>query len=173
MAKVEFSEELADTICALIESGESVHAICKMNGMPNKKSVFRWLAKNPEFQNQYRAAKMAGIEALVDQMMDIARDSSKDFKMVKGKKTFDGDHVQRDRLKIDTIKWVATKLVPRLYGDTKQINVDVEHSMKALSDEQLKKKIVSLQSQLYGASKPPTDVEFEEVVPGAPGTELR
>ena len=162
--KVDYSAKIVKKICDMIETGESVSKICRMKGMPEKKSVYRWLAKYPEFMEEYMAAKICGVEALVDQMMDIANDSSMDFKEVNGKKTFDGDHVQRSRLRIDTIKWVSTKLVPRLYGDRTQVDVSGEVGVKALSDDQLKMKIVSLQKQMRIEAKA-LEGDFKDVTP--------
>ena len=169
---VKYGPEISDKICSDIEAGMSVGQICRQDGYPEKKSVYRWLAKHDEFLSDYRAAKISGIEALVDQMMDIANDASDDFKRdsngellrdKKGNRILDGEHVQRSRLRIDTIKWVATKLVPRLYGDNKHVEVDVKVGVKALTDDQLAKKITSLKDQLYGSDKQPIEVEFEEV----------
>lgn len=44
----------------------------------------------------------------------------------------DIDHIQRMRLRIDTRKWLAAKLFPRVYGEKQQIDstVTVKHEDK-------------------------------------------
>lgn len=58
------------------------------------------------------------IEALVDEILDIADDGSQDYIVNKdGKVVANIEHIHRARLRIDTRKWLAAKLCPRLYGD--------------------------------------------------------
>lgn len=45
----DYSEELADIICERPADGESLRSICLNDGMPNKATVFRWLAAHEEF----------------------------------------------------------------------------------------------------------------------------
>lgn len=106
-----YSEELADTICERISSGESLNAICKDEGMPNKATVLRWLGREEHsaFRDQYARAREAQADALFDEMLEIADDSAED--------------VQRSRLKFDARKWMASKLQPKKYGDRQQVQV--------------------------------------------------
>ncbi len=54
-------------------------------------------------------------------MADIADDGSNDFTKDKdGKAVVDHEHIQRSRLRIDTRKWIASKLLPKRYGDKLQ-----------------------------------------------------
>jgi hypothetical protein len=71
--------------------------------MPSTVTVFSWLRTHEEFLNQYTRAKEESADALTDEMLDIADD-------------VEGDS-QRDRLRVDTRKWIASKLKPKKYGD--------------------------------------------------------
>jgi hypothetical protein len=71
--------------------------------MPNKASVFRWLRIHKEFSDQYARAKEEAAELYAEDMLEISDDLSGD--------------VQRDRLRVDTRKWIASKLKPKKYGD--------------------------------------------------------
>ena len=35
-----------------------------------------------------------------------------------------GQHIQRDRLQADTIKWIMSKLLPKTYGDKLDLTTD-------------------------------------------------
>lgn len=116
----EFSQELADRICAELADGLSMRTICKADDMPDKSTVFRWIRTNTEFRDQYTRAKEESADALTDEMLDIADDSSNDWierNSDDGGVQFNGDHVQRSRLRIETRKWIASKLKPKKYGD--------------------------------------------------------
>ena len=48
-----YSPELAVLICARMGEGESLRSICRDDAMPALSTVFRWLAGDREFQEQY------------------------------------------------------------------------------------------------------------------------
>lgn len=129
-APTKYTPELADEICGLIASGKSLRSICESKEMPDKSNVFVWLAKYPEFQDQYARAREIQADVIFDEMTDIADDATNDFMEVKLKSGeivmgVNKEHIQRSRLRIDARKWVLGKMKPKKYGD----KVDVE--MKA------------------------------------------
>ena len=53
-----------------------------------------------------------------DEINDIAEDGTNDWtKDEKGKTTFNNEHHQRSRLRVDTRKWLLSKALPKIYGD--------------------------------------------------------
>lgn len=122
----EYTEEVADQICEQLASGKSLVAICKRDDMPSAATVFRWLAsdQNADFRDRYARAREAQADAIFDECLDIADDGSNDFMDEDGK--YNGDAVQRSRLRVDTRKWMAGKLAPKKYGD----KLDVEQNGK-------------------------------------------
>lgn len=114
-----FTQELADEICNTIASNsKGIGMLCEENThWPNKDTIFTWLKNNSAFSDQYARAKQCQIECLVDQMLEIADDTSQDSLIdEQGKMIFNPQSINRARLKIDTRKWLACKLVPRVYG---------------------------------------------------------
>lgn len=95
-------------------AGESVRSICKTDGMPDRTTLYGWLAdqKNPEFFHQYREAISARAYALAEECLDVSD----------GKEGSSGD-VQRDKLMVDTRRWMSSRLLPKVYGD----KVEIEH----------------------------------------------
>jgi len=118
-----FTQELADTICERIADGESLRTICINEDMPNKATVFRWLAAKPEFSDQYARAREIQADTIFDEMIDIADDASNDWMERRNGDgenigwQMNGDHVRRSQLRIDARKWIAGKLRPKVYGD--------------------------------------------------------
>ena len=91
--------------------------------MPARSTVIGWLfdGDHEEFMDQYARAREVQAEVLADELADIADDGSNDFTTDKnGKAVVDHEHIQRSRLRIDTRKWVAAKLLPKRYGDKLQ-----------------------------------------------------
>lgn len=114
-----YSQELADRICLLILEGFSLKAIAQMDGMPDSSTIIRWLSEYEDFYVQYYTTRQLQMEGYVHDMIDIADDESEDLKP-------DGDSnmakIARARLRIDTRKWVASKLASKIYGDKVQVD---------------------------------------------------
>jgi hypothetical protein len=141
----EYSQEIADLICELLADGKSLRTICDAEDMPNRATVFRWLAKHKEFSDQYAHARDAQADVLFDEVLDIADDARNDWmKRNVGEDEDDpwvlnGDHVQRTRLRIDARKWMAGKLRPKKYGEKQEIehSGSIKHTLTEMTDEEL------------------------------------
>jgi hypothetical protein len=118
-----YSPELADTICQEIVLGYSLRTICKAETMPCVATIFNWFRLHPQFLEQYEKAKEAQADTLAEEMLDIADDGTNDWMERHGKDgenigyQLNGEHVQRSRLRVDTRKWIASKLKAKKYGD--------------------------------------------------------
>lgn len=89
--------------------------------MPAMSTVFLWLRTHSEFSEQYAKAKAEAADALVEEILDISDDGSNDWMASNdpenaGYRT-NGEAIQRSRLRVDTRKWIASKLKPKKYGD--------------------------------------------------------
>lgn len=113
-----FSQELADRICAELAEGQSLRTICKAEGMPTKTAVFNWLRVNETFREQYAIAKQESADAFVEEMLDIADDLT--------------DEAQSRRVRVDTRKWIASKLKPKKYGDKLELAGKVDSTVNAV-----------------------------------------
>lgn len=122
-------------ICERIANGESLRAICDDEGMPDKATVFRWLALDTEFCDQYARAREAQADALFDDILSIADDGQNDWmerKNAIGENIGwmeNGEALRRSQLRIDARKWMAGKLRPKKYGD--KLNLDADLNLKA------------------------------------------
>lgn len=123
-----YTQELADLICAELTEGKSLRSVCRQDGMPNKATVFRWLRTRTEFLAQYTRAKEEASDALIEEILDIADDSEKDFvehQHADGSTDLkpDYEHINRSRLRVDTRKWIASKMKPKKYGEKVETNI--------------------------------------------------
>lgn len=123
-----YSDEIAVIICERIADGNSLRSICAEDGMPSKSMVMRWLSQHAEFRDQYARAREAQADALFDEIIAIA-DAPLIGEKIKidkdgNKEITRGDMIEHRRLQVDTRKWMASKLLPKKYGDKQQL----EHS---------------------------------------------
>jgi hypothetical protein len=116
-----FTQKLADEICERVANKESVVKIFADPHMPNISTVFRWMHKYEEFRANYARAKEVQAEVFADEIVSIS-DTCRigEKRTVKADGTVEvvtGDMVERSRLQVDARKWVASKLLPKKYGD--------------------------------------------------------
>lgn len=110
-----FTQELADRICAELSEGKSLRTVCSEEGMPDKSTVFNWMRTQPTFLDQYARAKQESADALAEEIIDISDDSIAVIKSGAEKKS--GALAQAQRLRVDTRKWIMSKMKPKKYGE--------------------------------------------------------
>ncbi|WP_374520368.1 terminase small subunit protein [Hydrogenophaga sp.] len=136
----DYSEALADLICSRIADGQSLRSICRDEDMPDRATVFRWLASREDFATKYAYAREQQADLYAESIVDISDE-------LEIQATYQGEEVRldvsptavaRNRLRVDARKWYAAKLAPKKYGD----KIQTEHSgsigiAKALTDAEL------------------------------------
>lgn len=123
-----YTSELADQICGLVATtSKSMRTICNEVEI-NYISHLRWTREHEEYCTQYARAKEDQADFLSEEMIDIADDSSNDVRYTESGEVINSEFVQRSKLRIDTRKWIASKLKPKKYGD----KLDVLSDGKAL-----------------------------------------
>lgn len=132
-----FTQELFDRICERIADGESLRAICADEDMPDKSTVMRWLNEREELQDQYARAREIQADALFDDILDIADNGVNDWIEANADEPekYNGDNVQRSRLRIDARKWMAGKLRPKKYGDKLDLDMKGSFNVTITSDD--------------------------------------
>jgi hypothetical protein len=93
--------------------------------VPSHTTVENWLHEDKEFLARYARAKEEQADFLVEEMLQIADDSSEDEIFIEAedgsgltaKRVFNKEFCARSRLRVDTRKFIAAKLKPKKYGD--------------------------------------------------------
>lgn len=116
-----YSEQQADAICEEIATSSlSMKSVCEKLSIPVG-TVLAWLSKQPTFQDKYARAKEMQADLLAEEILDISDDGSNDFMtIVKGDEAYTVENkevINRSRLRVDSRKWIASKLKPKKYGD--------------------------------------------------------
>ncbi|WP_421531987.1 ubiquitin carboxyl-hydrolase [Lelliottia amnigena] len=110
----DYLPEVAADICSLLADGESLRKVCDRPGMPNKATVFRWMAQHEEFRDQYAKATETRADAIFEEMFDIADTVAEE-----------AASVGKARLRIDTRKWALARMNPKKYGD--KVSQEIDH----------------------------------------------
>lgn len=126
---VRFSQEVFDEICVRIAEGESLRKICKDEKMPSLVTVWKWLNNSEELTKQYARAREEQAETFVDEIQEIS-----DAKIPLGPDgKIDNGAVNQARLRVDSRKWIASKLKPKKFGDYTKIQAEVKDTSSTSS----------------------------------------
>lgn len=141
-----YNSEIVDELCLRLMDGEHLSDICRDVHMPNRKTVYIWLRDKPEFHEKYFHAKRIQMEAYVEEIVMISDDTSQDLLDMPAKdgkpafKIMNKAKIYRDQLRVNTRKWIASKLSPSLYGDKATIQLTGAigaYDIAKLGDEEL------------------------------------
>lgn len=101
-----YTPELAAKITARLSGGLSLRRLCRQNDMPAFQTVLRWVGERADFREQYvRALEARGCN-YAEQVVDVGQ------RVLAGEIPSDAG-----RVAIDALKWAASRMAPRVYGD--------------------------------------------------------
>lgn len=87
-------------------------------------TVLGWVDANAAFSVQYAQARARGYQLLADEILEISDDSSRDVIETEHGPKVDAEVVARSRLRVDSRKWMLSKMLPKVYGDKLEIGGD-------------------------------------------------
>ncbi|MCW1908587.1 MAG: hypothetical protein KIH63_004570 [Candidatus Saccharibacteria bacterium] len=109
----------------------------------HKCSIHEWRLDYPEFAALYAEAKRHQADLLAEEIAEISDNSTRDLIETEKGWVANAAKVQRDRLRVDTRKWIACKLLPKVYGDkTQDSNSSLGQNIQIIAEamEALKEK---------------------------------
>jgi hypothetical protein len=111
----ELTPDIEEEILSQLEDGVSLVTICKMDDMPSRRTVLRWQREIPEFGTKCAHAREAQGDLAADKLDDL------------------NDKVEHGMLEpsaasiiSSNLKWKASKLAPKKYGDSTTLKGDPE-----------------------------------------------
>lgn len=141
-----YTHEIAETILERLADGEGLIAICRDAGMPSDGAVRHWVESDHDgFATKYTRARARGYERLADEILELSDDSRRDVRVGEdGREIVDHEVVARSRLRVDSRKWLLSKLLPKTYGDKLDLNHAGALEVKAVPDDKLDARLADL-----------------------------
>ena len=114
----EAKEKALKIVFSKMAKGESCFAIFKEKNedLPGKSMFDNWI-KEPLISDRYARAKEQRAEYIFEDILNIADDSTKDTLHTDRGEVENKEWVNRSRLRIDSRKWMLSKMMPKTYGD--------------------------------------------------------
>ena len=139
--KDKFNQNIADMICEMIASNNSLVTICSLDYMPTLAVISRWLTTDtPEcqaFKKAYEFAQEVKADYLFEEIIDIADDNNQD-ELVKTNRAGEEytvenrEFVSRSKIKIETRLKYISQLKPRKYGKNQVVDTTDKDKLKEL-----------------------------------------
>jgi hypothetical protein len=128
------------SLCDHIATGKTLRSWAKKAGFDHC-SVLRWLRADPEGRlKTYRDARQMQVESAMDTLLDLA-----DEKMPSDEHgRMDSAAVNDKRLRIDTRKWIASKLHPAVYGDKVGVEANINGNLAELPPDQIMARLAAI-----------------------------
>jgi hypothetical protein len=109
-----YDQVIAAEICRRTADGESLRSICKDANMPSEACVRRWALDDVQgFFAQYDMAIKLRAARWAEEVLEISDEPP----AVTGEGKYDSAYVQHQRLRVDSRKWLLSKVLPKVYGD--------------------------------------------------------
>ncbi len=133
-----YTPELAQIIIEQTSDGRYLKDICAAEGMPTPTTVRRWvLADVHGFKLLYAQACELRAEAMAEDMYDVACSEPRmTTNKMTGETKIDPGFETWRKNKLDAMKWIASKVLPKQYGD-KPIELHVHTDAQRLTDDDL------------------------------------
>ena len=128
---------IKEKILNLISEGKSLNEIQKTKGLPDSNTIYIWLNKDKEFKDNYTRARQ-------EQAMFYAEKIEQTISNLKDSTEKSRELTDIARLEIDSYKWIASKLLPKVYGSQQQTNIQINNNidpvrgMSIVDEEELK-----------------------------------
>ena len=112
--------ELKDYILNEMTSGRSLSTICEGNNALSSSEVYRLLNKDKDFRDRY-------VHAREQQALFYAEKMQQTIDDLPDKPT--REQIDKARLTIDTDKFIAARLLPKVYGSQQQTNIQINNNI--------------------------------------------
>jgi len=120
-----YTHAAADEICERLAGGEGLIGICRDEHLPAESTVRSWVVTDIHgFSARYARAREIQAERFVDEIIEISDDKTGDTITTEdGREIHNREWTKRSRLRVDTRKWVMSKILPKKYGDITNLNL--------------------------------------------------
>ncbi len=126
-AHIKYSPEVAARVCERVATHPvGLRKLCDMyDDMPDKEAILDWRYKYPDFAANFNISKQFQAEIMAEEMNDLCEVPT--YFDRQGIERVDAGRVACQKLKVDSIKWQAARLAPRMYGDRSVVETTVKH----------------------------------------------
>ena len=127
----ELTDKQLDELLQALTDGAPLSSIIEGDEWPSYRSIFRRLEKDDEFRKRYDRARAIQAERWADELITLANSLPEDAT---------AEQIAATKLRIDTLKWIIGKRLPKVYGDapSSSVNVNTVNNLFVISEAEQK-----------------------------------
>jgi len=110
-----YTTEIATEFCRLLALGNTLRSLCATDQFPAPQTIYDWIERYPEFAEQYARARSQQADHYAEMIVDEA---------------FGSHDASIGRLRMDALKWAASKIAPKKYGDKIEVEANQTNNIK-------------------------------------------
>lgn len=108
--KVHYSPEIVEQVCEHLQAGMTLREVGKLDGMPNRSTLYKWCEKHDGLAARIAHARNLGFDERAERAVEEARTAT--------------DPV-RGRLAFDAERWLLSKMNPARYGERQLVQSEI------------------------------------------------
>lgn len=135
-----YNPEIAQSICDQLSEGIPLREICRQEGYPSYRAVYRWMVADEDLASHIARAREIGYDLMAEECLSIADNPKWGQKQVMtddGTSTTIEDMLGHRKLQIETRLKLLAKWNPKKYGDKVQVGGDAENPLQITADVNL------------------------------------
>ena len=123
----EYTPEMGERICELVATTTiGTRTLCRMHDdLPDDTTIYQWRIRHEDFARNYALAKARQAQIMAETIHELCEVET--YEDDKGVRRADPGLVAIQRLKVDAVKWEASKLAPKIYGDRSTVETTIKH----------------------------------------------
>ena len=125
MTKLSKVTEKKDLILEKLQNGKPLTQICREDGYPSISQVYSEIRQNSSFANDIAQARKVGAQTYLDAMIEELESAN-------------NKNIYIIREKLQHYRWMASKLLPNIYGDKQEIKQDTKIEITWNTPEEIK-----------------------------------
>jgi len=123
------SKEVVDRVLDGIMSGRSLNSLCggerDKEKYPSRQSFMEWVRSDKKLAKDYGTAMELRADLYFDEILEIADEGPEDVEVMTKQgvvtiSTITHEMIQNRKLRIDSRKWIISRMRPMKYGDQTQ-----------------------------------------------------
>lgn len=145
----QYTPEMGERICAIVSTHTQGYDVLRQMypDLPSREAVSNWRRKFPDFGTKYFRAKVHQAELLVENIDEMLPDTITTYIDDKGNKRYDPSSASMMIAKLNNRKWTASRLLPKVYGDAKQIDLLTSQNEALREELQLLREELDIKNQ--------------------------
>ena len=134
--KFPYDSEMALEICEAVATRTDPMAtiLASNEAWPCVQTIRYWRFTNPTFSSMFINAKRAQADLFAEELIAIADDSTNDYMIGKDGLIVNSENIARSKLRVETRKWLASKLQNKVYGDKTTTEAHIYTHEQSLKD---------------------------------------